>query len=127
MGHRIGVAGHLKQLHSGSPADMQLITPWGQAAIHINGHNEGAALLVDLGMHLHKGARRHKLNGFSELDAICLGLLLAPHQMPLVCVEAIRMGWRFTRSAVDSSLACDGPVRASERALPPCALVQHLI
>ena len=106
---------------------MQLFTLWGQAAVHINGHNKGAALLVDLSVHLHRGPGRHMLNGCLRPDMFCLERSLAPHQMPLVCIEAIRMGCCFTRSAIDSSLACDGPVRASEGALPPCASAQHLI
>ena len=64
----------LKQLQSGSPADVQLFTPWGQAAVHVDGHNEGAALLVDLSVHLHRGAGGHMLNGFLQLDVICLEL-----------------------------------------------------
>ena len=71
---------------------MQLFTPWGKAAIHINGHNEGAALLVDLSMHLHSGGRQTHAQWLSEQDVMCLELLLAPHQMALVCVEAIHMG-----------------------------------
>ena len=45
---------------------MQLFTPRGKAAIHVNGHNEGAALLVDLSVHLHRGAGRDMLNGLQS-------------------------------------------------------------